>query len=161
CAWYRCGTIAKGREIHPLLAFGAVGRLARLQRASRLASLCDLLSLLVANSVPLPDAVELASTAVGSRRLARGGEDLAGELRAGEAIPKAPAGFPALLAWTIVSGQSQPRLVQTLARSAQVYHDEVIRRSQWLVIYVPLMATVGICGILVFLYALVTLGPWI
>src|SRR5207249_6564880 len=68
-AWYRCGRIAEGRELHPLLAFGAVGMLARLQRASRLASLADLLALLVKNQVPLPDAVEMASSAVGSARL--------------------------------------------------------------------------------------------
>src|SRR5438034_53786 len=40
-AWYRSGLLAEGRELHPLLTFGAVGTLARLQRASRLASLAD------------------------------------------------------------------------------------------------------------------------
>ncbi len=160
-AWYRCGRIAEGRELHPLLTFGAVGVLARLQRASRLSSLADLLSLLIANHVSLPDATELASAAVGSAQLARGGKELAEQLRRGEIIEKAPAGFPPVLAWTLAGGQSQPRLIRTLTRAAEVYRDEVTRRSQWLTIYVPLFATIGICGSLVCLYALLTLGPWI
>jgi type II secretory pathway component PulF len=160
-AWNRCGRVAEGRELHPLLALGAVGTLARLQRASRLSSLADLLSLLVASEVPLPDAVELASAAVGSESLARGGAELAAQLRRGEAVHKAPAGFPPLLVWTIAGGQSQMRLVRTLSRIAEVYREEVARRSQWLVIYVPLFATIGVCGGLVFIYALLTLGPWI
>src|SRR5438270_7773707 len=90
-AWYRCGRMAEGRELHPLLAFGAVGSLARLQRASRLASLADLLALLVASEVPLPEAIELASAGSGSSRLARAGKELAGQLRRGESIQNAPA----------------------------------------------------------------------
>ncbi len=160
-AWYRCGRLAEGQELHPLLAFGAVGILARLQRASRLSSMADLLSLLIANDVALSDAVELASAAVGSAELARGGQELARQLRRGEVIDQAPAGFPPVLAWTLASGQSQPRLMRTLSRTAEVYRDEVSRRSQWLMIYVPLFTTIGICGSLVCLYALVTLGPWI
>jgi type II secretory pathway component PulF len=160
-AWYRCGRLAEGRELHPLLAFGAVGVLARLQRASRLSSLADLLSLLIANEVPLSEAVELASAAVGSAQLAQGGKKFAEQLRCGEVIDKAPAGFPPVLAWTLAGGQSQPRLVRTLSRAAEVYRDEVARRSQWLMIYVPLFATIGICGSLVCLYTLMTLGPWI
>jgi type II secretory pathway component PulF len=65
------------------------------------------------------------------------------------------------LAWTIAGGQSQPRLAQTLARAAEVYREEVARRSQWLTLYIPLFATIVVCGGLVFLYALLTLGPWI
>src|SRR5581483_5955642 len=142
-------------------AFGAVGTLARLQRASRLSSLADLLSLLVNNNVPLPEAVEMASAAVGSARLARVGKELADRLRRGEAVERPPAGFPPLLAWTITGSQSQARLVRTLNRAAEVYREEVNRRSQWLMVYVPLFATIGICGGLVMLYAAITLGPWI
>src|SRR5207237_6379570 len=79
-AWYRCGRVAAGLELHPLLSLGAVGTLARMQRASRLASLADLLSLLVGNSVPLPQAVEVASAAVGSPVLAKSGRQLADQL---------------------------------------------------------------------------------
>jgi type II secretory pathway component PulF len=160
-AWIRSGQIAAGTDLHPLLAAGAVGTLARMQRASRLASLADMLSLLLNHSVPLDEAVELASAAVGSRAAARGGSQLAEQLRRGELIRDVPAGFPPLLAWTIASGQSQRELVRSLARTAETYRDEVFRRGQWLSMYVPLIATLLLCGGAVFAYAVLTLGPWI
>lgn len=160
-AWYRCGRVAAGLELHPLLSLGAVGTLARMQRASRLASLADLLALLVGNSVPLPQAVKLASSAVGSPAIAKGGHEMAEQLRRGEAIDRPPRGFPPLLAWTIASGQSQSRLIRSLRRTAEVYRDEVVRRSHWLGLYVPILSTLVICGGVVCIYGLVTLGPWI
>ena len=160
-AWHRAGRIAAGLELHPLLSLGAIGTLARLQRASRLASLADLLALLIGNSVPLPQAVELASAAVGSPALAKSGKTLAQQLRAGEPITRAPAGFPPLLAWTVSSGQPQPQLARSLSRTAEIYRDEMTRRSQWLMLFVPILSTLVICGTAVALYALVTLGPWI
>jgi general secretion pathway protein F len=144
-----------------LLAFGAVGTLARMQRASRNASLAELLGLLISHDVPLPEAVELASSAVGSRALAAGGKELAERLRRGETIHRAPGGFPPLLTWMLAAGHSQSQLVRSLARTAEVYRDEAARRSQWLTFYVPLMLTIMICGGVVFVYAILTLGPWI
>lgn len=160
-AWYRAGRIAYGLELHPLLAFGAIGTLARLQRASRLATVSDLLALLIGNSVPLPDAVKIASSAVGSHELAQGGYELADQLQGGHTIRKVPAGFPPVLAWTITGAKSQEQLLRSLRRAAEVYRDEATRRSQWLVLYVPLVATIIVCGGLVFAYAALTLGPWL
>ncbi len=160
-SWYRSGRIAQGMELRPWLSFGAVGTLARIQRASRLASLADMLSLLVGHSVPLPDAVELASNAVGSPALARGGQKLAEQLRRGQVIQQPPTGFPPLLAWTIAGGQGGQELSNTLARSASIYRDEAARRSQWLSLYVSLIMTLVVCGGAVVVYGLLTLGPWI
>jgi general secretion pathway protein F len=160
-AWLRAGQVARGTELHPLLSFGAVGTMARLQRASRLATLSDLLALLVGNSVPLAEAVEMASAAVGSKTIMAGGKQLAHQLGRGEAIRGVPTGFPPLLAWTIAGARSQPQLVRSLRRAADVYREEAARRSQWLMAYVPLVATIGICGGLVFVYAALTLGPWL
>ena len=86
---------------------------------------------------------------------------MAGQLRRGEATDRAPHGFPPLLAWTIAGGQSQPQLIRSLRRTAEVYREEVVRRSQWLGLYVPILSTLVICGGVVCLYGLVTLGPWI
>ncbi|HZN32746.1 MAG TPA: type II secretion system F family protein [Pirellulaceae bacterium] len=160
-AWYRSGRVAYGYELHPLLAFGAVGTLARMQRAGRMASLAELLGLLLHHSVPLAEAVELATGACGSGNLARGGKQLAQQLRRGERIDEPPAGFSPLLAWTVASGQSQPQLCRTLARTAEVYREEFDRRGQWLTVYVPLALTVGLCGTVASVYAFVALGPWI
>jgi type II secretory pathway component PulF len=160
-AWFRAGRIARGAELHPLLGFGAIGTLTRLQRASRLATLSDLLALLIGNSVPLAEAVELASSAIGSPAFAMGGKALAQRLARGETIPESPAGFPPLITWTITASRSQPQMVRSLRRAADVYRDEATRRSQWLMVYVPLVATIGICGGLVLAYAALTLGPWL
>jgi type II secretory pathway component PulF len=160
-SWYRAERIAAGLELHPLLAFGAIGTLARMQRASRIASLADLLALQIGNAVPLPQAVELASAAVGSSPLAASGKTLAEQLRRGEPIRHAPDGFPPLLAWTLASGQSPAQLKRALARTAEIHRDEVARRSQWLAFYVPLVITTLVCGGLVLTYAALALGPWI
>lgn len=159
--WRRTGEVAAGVELHPLLSFGAVRSLALMQRAARCASLAELLALLLKHDVPLAEAVELATGAVGSHEIATSGQVLAARLRRGERIEKPPPGFPPLLAWTISSGQAQGELAQTLARSAEVYRDEANRRSQWLTLYVPLVLTLVVCGGVVFVYAMLTLGPWI
>jgi general secretion pathway protein F len=159
--WHRTGRVSAGVELHPLLAFGAVRSLALMQRAARCASLAELLALLLNHNVPLPEAVDLASGAIGSRSLARGGRELAERLRRGERIDKPPSDFPPLLAWTIASGQAQGQLAMALAHSAEVYRDEANRRSQWLSLYVPLFLTFAVCGGVVFIYAKLTLGPWI
>src|SRR5205814_1857908 len=98
---YRSGRVSAGVELHPLFSFGALGTLSRLQRACRYASLTDLLALLIASDVPMPQAVELASAAVGSPRLAAGGKRLAESLLRGQPLQASPPGFPPLLAWMI------------------------------------------------------------
>ena len=160
-AWYRSGRVALGVELHPLLSFGAVGTLHRMQRAGKMASLAELLALLLRQGIPLADAIELATAACGSAPLAKGGARLAEQIRRGERIEKAPPGFAPILAWTLTSGQSQEQLCRTLLRTAEVYRDEFKRRGQWLKLYVPLFLTTGLCGSIAFVYAIVTLGPWV
>ncbi|MEX2176267.1 MAG: type II secretion system F family protein [Pirellulaceae bacterium] len=159
--WYRTGRIAAGVELHPLLAWGTVGLVARMQRAARLAALTDLLALLVSHRVPLDEAVELASAAVGSPRMAAGGRDLAERIRRGQFGGPPPHGFSPLLAWTLTCGGGHAHLSQTLHRTSQIYRDEFQRRAQWLGLYVPLFATVVVAGGVVILYAIFSLAPWI
>lgn len=158
--WIQSGRVARGVELHPLLSLGAAGTLARMRRAGRISSLADLLALLVSHDVPLPEAIELASGAVGSVQIERGGKELADRLKRGEKIDRVPAGFPPLIAWTLTGGGDPQRLPQILRRTAETYRDEFNRRGQWLQLYVPL-ATAAACGTIVMLYALLTLLPWI
>lgn len=160
-AWYRSGRVALGVQPHPLLALGTVRTLGRMQRAGTMASLADLLALLLSQGVPLPEAVELASGACGSAPLANGGQQLAEQLRRGERIEQPPAGFSPLMAWTIASGQSPEQLCRTLTRTAGVYRDEFNRRGQWLEVYVPLLLTIGVCGTITLIYAVLALGPYV
>jgi len=159
--WYRSGRIAGGFELRPLFSMGAVGTLARLQRASRFASLTELLALLVKHDVPIAEAIELSSAAVGSPALNRAGQELATQVRRGQPIDRPPLGFPPLVAWTLTNSRSHAALCLSLTRTAEVYRDEVARRSQWLALYVPLVLTILICGGVTLVYATLTLGPWI
>jgi general secretion pathway protein F len=164
--WYRSGRVVRGVELHPALSLGAVGMLALIQRAGRVASLADVLALLVAHETPLPEAVELASGAVGSAKIERGGRELAERLRRGETIAEVPKGFPPLIAWALSGGQSAGgqapgQLARTLRRMAEVHRDEVARRSHWLALYAPLVLTLGVGGTAVAIYAAITLLPWI
>lgn len=159
--WRRSGQAARGLDLHPLLSFGALATLAKLQRASRGASLAELLVLLTNSGVPLPDAVELASAAVGSKALATSGRELARRLARGEPAGQLPPGFPPLIGWTLGAGYSQDQLVRSLARTAEAYREEVTRRTQWLSLYAPLVLTILVCGGVVLIYAALTLGPWL
>ncbi len=158
--WFRSGQVASGVELHPWLAWGAIGSLRRMQRAGRMAALAETLSTLIANDVPLDDAVSLASAAVGSPQLAKGGRELADRIRRGQFGGPPPPGFPPLLAWTLTCGNSE-QLQNSLRRTAQVYRDEFDRRGQWLTLYAPLIATALVGGAVVMIYALLSLGPWI
>jgi general secretion pathway protein F len=158
--WFRSGQVASGVELHPWLAWGAIGSLRRMQRAGRMAALSETLSTLIANDVPLDDAVALASAAVGSPQLAKSGRELADRIRRGQIGGKPPPGFPPLLAWTITCGNRE-QLQHSLRRTAQVYRDEFDRRGQWLTLYVPLIATAIVGGAVVMIYGLLSLGPWI
>ena len=159
--WYRTGRVAAGAELHPLLAWGALGSLRRMQRAGRMAAMTDLLALLIQHEVPLDEAIELASAASGSPRLAAGGRELAERIRRGQVGGAAPRGFAPLLAWMLTAGAMQRNLPQILHRAAQAYRDEFHRRYRWIELYVPLVATALVAGGIVAIYALLSLGPWI
>ncbi len=86
---------------------------------------------------------------------------MADRLTRGEPVSTAPAGFPPLIAWMLAAGYPQPHLVRSLTRTAEIYRDEVTRLSQWLSFYAPLVLTIVIAGGFVFIYAALTLGPWL
>jgi type II secretory pathway component PulF len=159
-SWYRSGQVAAGVELHPWLAWGAIGSLRRMQRAGRLTALTELLASLLSHEVPLDEAITLASAAVGSPQLAASGIELAQRIRRGQLGGKPPAGFSPLLAWTLTCGRGD-QLPKILRRTAQVYRDEFDRRGRWLTLYVPLIATAVVGGSVVMIYALLSLGPWI
>jgi len=159
-AWYRSHLATTGMGLPSFLDWGAVGSISRMHHAGRMAALTDLLAALLSHEVPLDEAVTLASAAVGTRRLAAGGQELAQRIRRGQLGGRPPAGFSPLLAWTLTCGRGD-QLPKILRRTAQVYRDEFDRRGQWLSLYVPLIATAVVGGSVVMIYALLSLGPWI
>lgn len=159
--WFRTGQAASGVELHPWLSWGALGTLWRMQWAGRQAALTELLAMLVDHQVPLDEAVELASAAVGSKGMKKGGVELADRIRRGEVSSQPTPGISPLLAWTLSTGSRQGNLGQQLHRAAQTYRDEFNRQYRWLELYVPLVSTALIGGGIVIGYALLSLGPWI
>lgn len=159
--WLRSGQVVYGAKLNPLLRFGMLGSLVRLRAAGQLAALNELLAMLLEHGVPLPEALPLATAAMGSASLERGGREWAERLQRGELGGNSPPGFPPLLAWTLASTAAQANLPAILRRSAQSYRDEAARRAQWIAIYYPLLVTVVFGGSVVILFAIMTLGPWL
>lgn len=159
--WQRSGLIARGSQLHPILAWGALGTLRKMHRAGRMGALTDLLAMLLSHHVPLDEAILLATAAVGSPEIERGGRELAARMRAGEIVSNPPPGFSPTLAWTLTSGATQGQMITALRRASQVYRDEMQRRAQWLNLYIPVLTTMVVGGLAVVIYAAMSLGPWL
>lgn len=158
--WWRSGQIARGVDLHPLFSFGVLWRLWRMRQCTRLASMADMLALLTEYGVPLPQAVALAGSASGDRRLSASAGDMSERLERGERASSA-AGFPPFLAWVIGSGNQAVHLPDVLRRLGDSYKDEAQRHSQWLTTFVPVVMTAIIGGITVGLMAAIYFGPFV
>ncbi len=159
--WWRAGRVAAGVELHPLLSFGAVSTMIKMRRAGRQAAMCDCLALLSEYGVPLQEALPLAARTTGARSLETAAVKLAEQIARGERTATPPPHFPPLLAWMLTSGELQQELPTVLRRTAESYRDEANRRSNWLRLYIPLILTIVFGGGTVFIYAVVTLGPFV
>jgi type II secretory pathway component PulF len=159
--WHRSGLVGYGVRIHPLFRFGLLGALVRMRQAGELAALHELLAMLLEHGVPLPEALRLASAAVGSVPSERGAHELAERVERGEPLANPPAGFPPLLACLLASPHPSGELPEVLRRSAERYRDEAARRAQWFSLYFPILVTIVFAGGAVVLYAMLTFGPWL
>jgi type II secretory pathway component PulF len=146
------------------------GPVDRLLYYSQLAAFTDLLALLLENGTPLPEAIVLAASAEGDKRLRNSAAEFSRLVAAGvqsraadqQALPALlqSAGFPPLVSWLLVSGAQQEALVESLHNTAQAYHHRAQRLDDWLRLYIPLVFVVVIGGAAVLIYALSLLGPW-
>ena len=85
-------------------------------QASRMATFTEILALLVEHGVPLDEALNISATASGDARLARGGQQLAEQVRAGNITAAIPPGIPPLVGWLILGHAQQTRMADTLRR---------------------------------------------
>jgi general secretion pathway protein F len=141
----------------------------------RLAVFCELLALLVERATPLPEALCLAADATGNAPLSQAAAKLAEQLRAaqrpGESDPSVdprplaarsalgPAGLPPFLLWLIGAGARQQTLVSFLQHTAEMYRRRALRRSDWLRVYLPMLLTVFIGGVVTLLFSLSLFVP--
>ncbi len=136
--------------------------LARLAKASRMASFAETLRLLIEHRVPLPNALLLAGQASGDQRLEEDARRLAEHLERGQfGFPTVAGvtGLPPLLAWLLVGPAPEEQLVSALERLGRVYRHDALRMMQWFSVYLPLLLTGVVGGLVTLLYTVAVLGP--
>ncbi len=129
-------------------------------QAGRLATFSETLALLLEQSLPLADALELACQSSGDRGLRLAGERLGQSIQRGEPIRQLPAGFPPLLGWMLIGGGQSGQLVAALRRMAENYRRRAARLGAWLTIYFPLVLSAGVCGLVVATYVVLAMMPF-
>ena len=128
------------------------------------ANFAEMLSLMVSCRVPLDDALHLAGRASGQIPLQRSADRLSVTLASGQPLAAqidAGRGLPALVRTVLWSSATPDGMVAGLARAASVYRD---RASNWvsqLALAVPVAATLAVGLLVVGVYAVLVLQPYI
>jgi general secretion pathway protein F len=147
-AWVRSGTTAGLRG-------GGWGGLRRLPWMGSLvadyesANFAELLALLLENRVPYPSALVLAGEATGAPRLAAGARRAAEAMTRGEPAAAGvaaadPRAFPAMLRWTLATGQVHGSLGASLEHLADLYRKRARHRADQVAVFLPMILTMGI-----------------
>ena len=132
-------------------------------RCFRVATFTDVLSLLVENRVPLPEAMRLASEAVGDPRLTRFADAWSAGLTRGQppdSTQAEAAGLFPLLSWIMVAGQGQLALAPALHRTAEMYYRRGTSQAEAARVFLPVLLTLGVAGTATLAAGLLLLGPW-
>jgi general secretion pathway protein F len=132
-------------------------------RSFRVATFTEVLSLLVENRVPLPEAMRLASEAVGDPRLTRFADAWAAGLTRGQppdSTRAEAAGLFPLLSWIMAAGQGQMALAPALHRTAEMYYRRGTSQAEAARAFLPVLLTLGVAGTATLAAGLLLLGPW-
>ena len=137
--------------------------LAMLRHCGRMATFSELLSLMIRQDVPLQRALPLSAAATGDQVLANAAEQVARDLAAGETlrISQLPPVFPPLVGWLLVGGANQSQLVRGLQHLAAVYSRRAQRQVAWMTLYLPILITAVVGGLIVVLEILAVWLPWL
>jgi general secretion pathway protein F len=153
-----------------VLDVGAAGRwlclvpvAGRAVRHARSASLADLFGLLIEHGVPLAEALRLAATCTGDRRLIESAKELSTAVDAGHLPTRArleSAGVPAVLALLLATGARQQTLVAMARQSAERYRVRVARDVQWLRDWLPVWLILIVGSAIALVYCLAFFVPF-
>jgi general secretion pathway protein F len=130
--------------------------------SSRNAAFAEMLATLLAHDVPLPDALKLAADSVGSARFQlaanRAAENLANgrPMNAGDGL----ASLPPLLRWMIPAATGGTLMLSTLNHAAETYRHRAEYLAEIIRVYVPLILTAGVAGLMTLAYALCLFVPY-
>jgi general secretion pathway protein F len=141
-------------------ALYAVPVVGTLVRSARLAAFTDLLAILVDYGLPLPRAFQLAGEASSDPLVAVGAREAQRDLEAG--LPLGPALrrhllVPELVAWMTAVGERRGELGKALHHAAEMYRQQVERRTALLRTVLPPFLIIGTAGLIValFIFALI------
>ncbi len=135
----------------------------RTVHVGRMAALADTLALLLEHDVPMDEAVTLATSSSGDRRIRESGQVLADRIRRGEKSSTGNdlVGAPPMLGWLLFHHRDRGRLVRSLRRIADLSRRHAEWMSRWLSVYLPTWLTIGLGGSLALAYALCVIVPWV
>jgi general secretion pathway protein F len=130
---------------------------------SRAGAFCEVLAVLLEHGVPLGEALRLAGEASGDARIEGTAEEMAARAESGQTFMRRDLderNFAPLVSWLLLAGQSQTQLVQSMRFAADSYERRAVRQAEWLSLYLPLILTALIGGLVTFLYATTLFVPW-
>ncbi len=135
----------------------------RLVHVGRMGVFADTLALLLEHDVPMDEAVTLATSSSGDRRIRESGQVLAERIRRGEKSSTGDdlVGAPPMLGWLLFHHRDRGRLVRSLRRIADLSRRHAEWMSRWLSVYLPTWLTIGLGGSLALAYALCVIVPWV
>ncbi|MFC1596817.1 type II secretion system F family protein [Planctomycetota bacterium] len=161
--WLRSGRATVLQPRASVVMLGWLPWLGRMLRWYRIATFAEVLTLLIENRVPLPQSVVLAAEATGDPGMIRAALDIAEALRRGEPLRLGGPfhrGFPPLLEWLMVTGQSHGALLPALRHASEIYQRRARNQADVARIFLPVLLTVVIGGSVTLAYALLLFGPW-
>jgi type II secretory pathway component PulF len=130
---------------------------------SRNSAFADMLSLLVENSVPMPEAIVLAAEASGDKQLIVAARNISEMLKNGQSLSGKDGqmtAFPPLLRWLLPAASQQNILAPALKHAARMYNRRAERQADLLRTFLPVVLTICISGLITFLYALTLFIPY-
>jgi type II secretory pathway component PulF len=134
-----------------------------LLRSARLAAFADLLGILVAQNVPLPEAMRLAAEASSDPLLTQGAarveEDISQGVPLGAAL-QAQSLVPELVVWMIGFGERQGTLSQALRQVAHLYRRQAEARAALLRTILPPILVIVLAGSLGALFVFGLMAPF-
>jgi type II secretory pathway component PulF len=161
--WWRQSGSARAASADAGLASWIPGA----RRAAQLcgqATFADLLGLMLAQGVPLVEALPLAAQASGGAALRRTADELASHLAAGQSLDANLAiarGLPPLVRVALLGSTSQEGLATGLARAGEVYRERAATWISNLAVIIPVTATLAVGALVVGAYAFLLLQPYV
>jgi type II secretory pathway component PulF len=120
------------------------------------ATFARITGLLVQHETPLHDAVLLAGNATGNAGLVEDSIAISERLQSGQSLQSAlesACQLPKFLCWMMTMGSQHGSLNKTLLQASETYETRANQHAQWAQVTLPIIMTVGVAGVTVFLYS--------